>query len=145
MLPSSDGALYFGDKTKRYFELCNDSNYGIELDGILWMTVTHYYLAQKFHGNVHLQNTIAAFESPSQARQFVLTKTAVRDNIFKQMFPLALTVKWREFFGDFASLAILGRIWSNFGVKPFCSYHSGTIGHSSVNFYFLLQFSIFRF
>ena len=42
-----------------------------------WMTVTHYYLAQQFHGNVHLQNTIAAFESPSQARQFAYSKNAV--------------------------------------------------------------------
>eukprot|EP00800_Vazella_pourtalesii_P004272 TRINITY_DN145_c0_g1_i16.p1 TRINITY_DN145_c0_g1~~TRINITY_DN145_c0_g1_i16.p1 ORF type:complete len:857 (+),score=109.51 TRINITY_DN145_c0_g1_i16:42-2573(+) len=101
MLPSSDGALYFGDKTKRFFELCNDSNYGIELDGILWMTVTHYYLAQKFHGNVHLQNTIAAFESPSQARQFAYSKNAFqapdfqlkRDSIMQQ----ALDAKFAKY------------------------------------------------
>ena len=74
---SSDGVLYFGDKDKRYFELCNDSNHGFELDGVLWITVTHYYLAQKFQGKLHLQNTIAAFESPGQVRQFAYSKHAV--------------------------------------------------------------------
>ena len=76
-LTSSDDVIHFGDKDKRYFELCNDSKYGIVLDEVLWMTVTHYYLAQKFQGNVHLQNTIAAMESPTQARQFAYTKSAV--------------------------------------------------------------------
>ena len=52
-----------------YIAVYQDNSYlWIELDGILWMTVTHYYLAQKFHGNVHLQNMVPLLRLNLQVR-----------------------------------------------------------------------------
>lgn len=40
--------IYFYTKNDEYGEFSNFSNHGIEVDGVWWKTVEHYFQAQKF-------------------------------------------------------------------------------------------------
>jgi len=41
--------IYFYTKNDPYYEFSNFAKYGVELDGVWWQTVEHYFQAQKFH------------------------------------------------------------------------------------------------
>lgn len=41
--------IYFYAQTDAYAEFSNFAPYGVELDGLYWPTVEHYFQAQKFH------------------------------------------------------------------------------------------------
>ncbi|KAI6657310.1 hypothetical protein LOD99_58 [Oopsacas minuta] len=98
--PFPEAIIHFGDHRKDYYYLCNDSNHGFELDGTIWLTVTHYYLTKKFAGFPNLQNTIAMLEDPIQAREFAATKREFtltdfdckKDSIMQR----ALSAKFRQ-------------------------------------------------
>ena len=71
------GIVYFGEIIKPFYEFSNDANYTINLDGRVWLTVTHYYQTNKFTGFPDLQNIISTLESPGQAREFAHSKKEV--------------------------------------------------------------------
>lgn len=41
--------IYFFAQTDPYWEFSNFAPYGVEMDGLWWATVEHYFQAQKFH------------------------------------------------------------------------------------------------
>jgi ribA/ribD-fused uncharacterized protein len=41
--------IYFYSRTDQYGEFSNFDGHGIEMDGLWWRTVEHYYQAQKFN------------------------------------------------------------------------------------------------
>ncbi len=59
--------LYFYTKSMPYWGLSNFAPPGIEMDGVFWQTVEHYYQAQKF-ANADVRDRIRRAASPKDAR-----------------------------------------------------------------------------
>lgn len=45
--------IFFYTKTDKFGEFSNFSKFGVEMDGVWWPTVEHYFQAQKFEDNEH--------------------------------------------------------------------------------------------
>lgn len=60
--------IYFYSKTDAYGEFSNFSKYGIEMEGVWWPTVEHYFQAQKFN-NPDYQEKIRMTYSPKEAAE----------------------------------------------------------------------------
>jgi len=59
-------AIYFYTKGDAYGEFSNFSPHGVELDGLWWPTVEHYFQAQKFEDAVYRER-IRQAKSPKDA------------------------------------------------------------------------------
>lgn len=67
----SDGiamAIYFYTTADEYGFLSNFAPYGVELDGVYWPTVEHYFQAQKFPDSPAYQEKISHARTPKQAK-----------------------------------------------------------------------------
>lgn len=65
--------IYFYSRTDEYGDFCNFSSHGFELDGKYWLTVEHYFQAQKFAGTDY-EETIRLSRSPKQAKTLGQTR-----------------------------------------------------------------------
>lgn len=61
-------AIEFYSKTTAYHELSNFSPHGIEMDGLWYATVEHYFQAMKFPGHEHAEK-IRLAAKPAVAKQ----------------------------------------------------------------------------
>lgn len=52
--------IFFYTKTDEFGEFSNFAKFGIEMDGIWWPTVEHYFQAQKFEDDVYREKIRAA-------------------------------------------------------------------------------------
>jgi N-glycosidase YbiA len=59
-------AIYFYTKTDEYGAFSNFSRHGIEMNGVWWPTVEHYFQAQKFEDAVY-QEKIRTADTPKKA------------------------------------------------------------------------------
>jgi hypothetical protein len=59
--------IYFYSNTDEYGALSNFSPHGIEMDGVWWPTVEHYFQAQKFH-DADYREKIRATRTPKMAK-----------------------------------------------------------------------------
>jgi len=60
--------ILFYSSTKKYFEFSNFFRSAIRLDGYFWLTVEHYYQAQKTT-DIKDQDRIRSAESPGKAKR----------------------------------------------------------------------------
>ncbi len=60
--------IYFYTTADEYGIFSNFAPYGVELDGVYWPTVEHYYQAQKFPHAPERQRQIARAATPKQAK-----------------------------------------------------------------------------
>ena len=60
--------IYFYTKNDEFGEFSNFSNHGVELDGLWWPTVEHYFQAQKFH-DASYREKIRIAPSPKHAAE----------------------------------------------------------------------------
>ncbi|MDW5284385.1 NADAR family protein [Alteromonas macleodii] len=60
--------IFFYTKTDEYGDFSNFSKHGIEVDGLWWPTVEHFFQAQKFE-NVEYQEKIRTAFTPKQAAE----------------------------------------------------------------------------
>ena len=59
--------IYFYTKTDEYGDFSNFSPHGIEMDGVWWPTVEHYFQAQKFHNPEYQEKIRTAYNSKKAA------------------------------------------------------------------------------
>jgi ribA/ribD-fused uncharacterized protein len=72
--------IFFYTKTDAYGEFSNFSKHGIEVDGLWWPTVEHYFQAQKFEDKEY-QEKIRTAHSPKQAAELGRSrKVAIRED-----------------------------------------------------------------
>ena len=72
--------IFFYTKTDAYGEFSNFSKHGIEVDGLWWPTVEHYFQAQKFEDKEY-QEKIRTAQSPKQAAELGRSrKVAIRED-----------------------------------------------------------------
>lgn len=72
--------IYFYGQTDLYAEFSNFAPYGIEMDGIWWRTVEHYFQAQKFIDNAY-RVRISKTSTPKKAKALGRTRTLpIRDD-----------------------------------------------------------------
>ena len=64
---TDDSPIYFYSRTDEYGDFCNFSGHGFELDGKYWLSVEHYFQAQKFAGSEH-EEAIRLSRTPKQAK-----------------------------------------------------------------------------
>ena len=62
-------AIRFFSKSDTHREFSNFAPFPIDLDGVRWPTVEHYYQAQKFT-DPELQQKICKFDKPAAAKKF---------------------------------------------------------------------------
>lgn len=60
--------IYFYSKNEEYGEFSNFAPFGIEMGGVWWPTVEHYFQAQKFN-NRNYQERIRTAQTPKQASE----------------------------------------------------------------------------
>lgn len=60
-------AIRFYSRTDEFGDFCNFSSHGFELDGKYWLTVEHYFQAQKFAGTAR-EETIRRARTPADAK-----------------------------------------------------------------------------
>lgn len=60
--------IYFYSKNEEYGELSNFAPFGIEMNGVWWPTVEHYFQAQKFNDR-NYQERIRTAQTPKQASE----------------------------------------------------------------------------
>ena len=72
--------IYFYSRTDAYGDFSNFATYGIEMDGLWWPTVEHYFQAQKFE-DPDYRERIRGCHSPKQAAELGRSrKVALRDD-----------------------------------------------------------------
>ena len=70
--------IYFYTKTDEYGEFSNFSKHGIEVDGEWWLTVEHYFQAQKFTDEDHKEKIREAYTSKQAAELGRTRKLPIR-------------------------------------------------------------------
>lgn len=70
--------IFFYTKTDEFGEFSNFSKFGVEMDGVWWPTVEHYFQAQKFEDKEH-QERIRTAHTPKIAAELGRSrKVAIR-------------------------------------------------------------------
>jgi ribA/ribD-fused uncharacterized protein len=72
--------IYFYTKTDEYGEFSNFSKHGIEVDGEWWLTVEHYFQAQKFTDEDHKLKIREAYTSKQAAELGRTRKLPIRED-----------------------------------------------------------------
>ena len=65
--------VYFYAQTDTYAEFSNFAAYGVEMDGLWWRTVEHYFQAQKFRDSAYRER-IRACHRPKEAKTLGMTR-----------------------------------------------------------------------
>lgn len=65
--------IYFYAQTEAFSEFSNFAPYGIEMDGVWWRTVEHYFQAQKFE-DLGYRKRIAQAGRPKEAKALGMTR-----------------------------------------------------------------------
>ncbi|MEJ6395362.1 NADAR family protein [Gymnodinialimonas sp. 2305UL16-5] len=65
--------IYFYAQTDAYSEFSNFAPYGVEMDGVYWSTVEHYFQAQKF-GDPDYAEQIRRAAKPKDAKALGMTR-----------------------------------------------------------------------
>ncbi|MEM9973595.1 MAG: NADAR family protein [Pseudomonadota bacterium] len=65
--------IYFYGQTDAYSEFSNFAPFGIEMDGVWWPTVEHYFQAQKFEDAAYREK-IRRADRPKEAKALGLTR-----------------------------------------------------------------------
>ena len=60
-------AIFFYSRTDEFGDFCNFSAHGFELEGKYWLTVEHYFQAQKFPGTLK-EEQIRLARTPAMAK-----------------------------------------------------------------------------
>jgi ribA/ribD-fused uncharacterized protein len=60
-------AIYFYSKIDQYGAFSNFDSHGVEMDGLWWPTIEHYFQAQKFHDEAYREK-IRGARNPGQAK-----------------------------------------------------------------------------
>jgi ribA/ribD-fused uncharacterized protein len=60
-------AIYFYSKIDKYGAFSNFDPHGVEMDGMWWPTIEHYFQAQKFHDAAYREK-IRGAHNPGQAK-----------------------------------------------------------------------------
>ena len=102
-------AVRFYNTKGTYDCLSNFSRHGFQLDGMHWLTVEHYFQAQKFHGTEHAL-AIQQAATPRQAKDLGRSRAvpmradweAVKDDVMRR----AVLCKFEKH--DEASVVLLG-------------------------------------
>jgi len=68
MRQETEMPIYFYSRTDDYGDFCNFSNHGFEQDGKYWLTVEHYFQAQKFAGTDY-EEIIRLSRTPKHAKE----------------------------------------------------------------------------
>ncbi|MGP6088248.1 NADAR family protein [Antarctobacter jejuensis] len=85
------GTIYFYAQTEAYAEFSNFAPFGVEMEGLWWRTVEHYFQAMKFH-DAGYREQIRSVSKPKQAKALGMTRAiplradwdAVKDGIMLQ-------------------------------------------------------------
>ncbi|KOR32756.1 Swarming motility protein ybiA [Achromatium sp. WMS3] len=77
--------IYFYTTKSEYGDFSNFARYGIELDGLWWPTVEHYFQAQKFPDNAEHKESIRTAASPGIAKQLGRKKKISRIQEWEQI------------------------------------------------------------
>jgi N-glycosidase YbiA len=83
--------LFYGERHEPYGCFSNFAAYPIEIDGVVWPTVEHYFQAQKFPGTEHADR-IRAASSPMVAKRLGRSRhvplrpdwEAVKDDVMRR-------------------------------------------------------------
>ncbi len=59
--------IYFYTKLDKYGDFSNFSKHGVEMDGVWFITVEHYFQAQKFENNDHREAIRNSYNSKQAA------------------------------------------------------------------------------
>ncbi|MGL4236894.1 NADAR family protein [Tabrizicola sp.] len=78
-----EDAIYFYSQTEAFSEFSNFAPFGVELDGLWWPTVEHYFQAQKFE-DAGYREQIRRARRPKDAKALGMTRS------------LALRSDWEE-------------------------------------------------
>jgi ribA/ribD-fused uncharacterized protein len=65
--------IYFYAQTDPYAEFSNFAPFGVEMDGLWWRTVEHYFQAMKFH-DLDCRERIRLCGRPKQAKALGMTR-----------------------------------------------------------------------
>lgn len=65
--------IYFYAQTEAYAEFSNFAPFGVEMDGVYWRTVEHYFQAMKFHDAVYREQ-IRRASKPKDAKALGMTR-----------------------------------------------------------------------
>ncbi len=72
-MDSSD-TIYFYAQTDPYAEFSNFAPFGVEMDGVYWRTVEHYFQAMKFHDDAYRER-IRSASKPKDAKALGMTRS----------------------------------------------------------------------
>lgn len=72
--------IFFYTKTDAFGEFSNFSKHGIEVDGVWWPTVEHYFQAQKFEDKGYQEKIRTAHTSKQAAELGRSRKVPIRDD-----------------------------------------------------------------
>ncbi|WP_440877640.1 NADAR family protein [Thalassotalea sp. PLHSN55] len=72
--------IYFYTKLDEYGEFSNFSKHGVEMDGVWWPTVEHYFQAQKFENIEHKEAIRTAYNSKQAAELGRSRKVPIRSD-----------------------------------------------------------------
>ncbi len=72
--------IFFYTKTDAYGEFSNFSKHGIEVDGVWWPTVEHYFQAQKFEDKAYQEKIRTAHTSKQAAELGRSRKVPIRND-----------------------------------------------------------------
>lgn len=67
------GTIHFYAQTDPYAEFSNFAAFGVEMEGLWWRTVEHYFQAMKFHDAGHREK-IRLCSRPRQAKALGMTR-----------------------------------------------------------------------
>ncbi|WP_224815351.1 NADAR family protein [Hasllibacter sp. MH4015] len=65
--------IYFYAQTDPYAEFSNFAPFGVEMDGVYWRTVEHYFQAMKFHDAAY-RDRIRSASKPKDAKALGMTR-----------------------------------------------------------------------
>ena len=90
--------LYFYSSREKYSEFSNFSRHGFTLKDKYWLTVEHYFQAQKFEGYA-LEEKIRTVSSPTKAKKLGRTSSP----------SMSLRTDWQEIKDDIMRVAVMAK------------------------------------
>lgn len=97
--------IYFYAQTDPFAEFSNFASYGVEMQGVYWRTVEHYFQAQKFDDAAHAED-IRGAHKPKDAKALGMTHR------------LPLRPDWEEIKADVMRDAVLRKFETHPAPRP---------------------------
>ena len=104
MAAAAPATLYFYAQTDAYAEFSNFAPYGVEMDGVYWRTVEHYFQAMKF-ADAAYREKIRSASKPKDAKALGMTRA------------LPLRPDWEEVKDGFMYEAVLKKFQTHAGPR----------------------------